>query len=264
MNRTLLFSSLFGLMLISVILVRYFLERRELPTWTKSFAIAHRGLHNPKNAPENSMAAFKDAVKNGYAIEFDVMLSQDKEVVVFHDDTLERMTGVQGLVENTPLKTLKTLNLAGTSQTIPTLKELLETIKGQVPLYLEIKNEGPAHLLEQKVAELLDQYAGPFIILCFNVPTLQWFQEHRPNFLRAQNVDLVPGNMFKNIGLMLSHSFKAAPDLVIYDGALFPRSLTKFFSRLIVPLTAYNVTSDQDFKRLQNISYNFIFDHIRP
>ncbi|MBE6699047.1 MAG: glycerophosphodiester phosphodiesterase, partial [Ruminococcaceae bacterium] len=46
---------------------------------------AHRGLHNGKDAPENSLAAFEAACRAGYGIELDVQLSRDGTVMVFHD-----------------------------------------------------------------------------------------------------------------------------------------------------------------------------------
>ena len=55
--------------------------------------IAHRGLFNTEEAPENSLAAFKLAIEKGYAIELDTQVSSDGEVVVFHDATLNRMCG---------------------------------------------------------------------------------------------------------------------------------------------------------------------------
>ena len=56
---------------------------------------AHRGLHNEaEGIPENSMGAFARAVAEGYGIELDVHLSRDGEAVVFHDDNLRRMCGV--------------------------------------------------------------------------------------------------------------------------------------------------------------------------
>ena len=56
--------------------------------------IAHRGLHGlSENTPENSLEAYKKAVEFGYAIEIDIHLTKDGEVVVFHDDTLNRVCG---------------------------------------------------------------------------------------------------------------------------------------------------------------------------
>ena len=62
---------------------------------------AHRGLHdNATDAPENSMAAFRKAVEAGYGIELDVQLSKDRIPVVFHDETLRRVCGVEGKVRD--------------------------------------------------------------------------------------------------------------------------------------------------------------------
>ena len=61
---------------------------------------AHRGLYaQDQSVPENSLPAFAAAVENGYGMELDIQLSQDGEVVVFHDDTLARMCGIQGRVD---------------------------------------------------------------------------------------------------------------------------------------------------------------------
>ena len=62
--------------------------------------IAHRGLFSKdQTIPENSIAAFNRACENGYGIELDVQLSADGQVVVFHDDTLNRMCGVDSRVD---------------------------------------------------------------------------------------------------------------------------------------------------------------------
>lgn len=62
---------------------------------------AHRGLHdNKSDAPENSMAAIRKAVESGYGIEFDVQLTRDRIPVVFHDESLKRVCGVEGNVRD--------------------------------------------------------------------------------------------------------------------------------------------------------------------
>ena len=67
----------------------------------KGYYYAHRGLHdNNSDAPENSMAAFRKAVDAGYGIELDVQLTKDRIPVIFHDDTLKRVCGVDGYVKD--------------------------------------------------------------------------------------------------------------------------------------------------------------------
>ena len=86
---------LFGLLGLSLYMLRPETEK------TRSFAafdhtmIAHRGLFdNHSEAPENSLAAFRKAVDQGFGIELDVQLTKDGKLVVFHDFDLKRMCGI--------------------------------------------------------------------------------------------------------------------------------------------------------------------------
>ena len=91
-------------------------------TWLVEQPIAHRGFHE-KNVPENSLLAFSKAIEKGYAIELDVQLLSDNTVVVFHDESLARMTGNDGYLRFLSKKDLKSLTLKGSKETIPTLEE---------------------------------------------------------------------------------------------------------------------------------------------
>ena len=61
--------------------------------------IAHRGLYNRLDTPENSMKAFENAILKGYAIELDINMTKDGHLVVFHDSNLKRMTGIKNNVD---------------------------------------------------------------------------------------------------------------------------------------------------------------------
>lgn len=146
---------------------------------------AHRGLHG-KNVPENSLAAFSLARNAGYGIELDVRLSRDRHVMVFHDDTLKRMCGVDRRVEELTCAELQSLKLAGSDQTIPTLAQVLSLIGGRVPLLIELKGSGRDESpLCKRVSGLLDDYAGAFAIESFNPMILSWFRNYRPRFARG-------------------------------------------------------------------------------
>ena len=60
---------------------------------SKFIFIAHRGIYNNLNIPENSMKSFKRAINSNVSIELDIHLTKDNKLVVFHDDNLIRMTG---------------------------------------------------------------------------------------------------------------------------------------------------------------------------
>lgn len=126
--------------------------------------VAHRGASGL--APENTMAAFEKAVElEADAIELDLHVSHDGELVIIHDDTLDRTTDSQGPVHTRSLNELKQLDAGRwfseryAGQRIPTLAEVLDRFAGKVPLALEIK-AGSAFFrgIEKRVVSVLREY----------------------------------------------------------------------------------------------------------
>ena len=77
--------------------------------------IAHRGLHDGNvHCMENSLPAFEAAVNRDFAIELDVQLSADHVAMVFHDESLDRLTGESGLVAERTAAELRSVTLSGT------------------------------------------------------------------------------------------------------------------------------------------------------
>lgn len=134
----------------------------------KEMPIAHRGLHG-ETRPENSLAAFEAAVKAGYAIETDVRFTKDRQLVVFHDDGLLRMTGDPRAVSECTLEELARLRLAGTDERIPTLADLLGCVQGRVPLLIEIKNMRGVKGKEiaKALADAMNGYGGEYAFQSF-------------------------------------------------------------------------------------------------
>ena len=109
--------------------------------------IAHRGLHDRgAGIIENSRSAFARAIEQGFAIECDVQLTRDGVPVIFHDDKLERLTGLPGYVrEISSDELLKTALLGSATGDCPqTLGQLLEQVAGKVLLQVELKRQLPA------------------------------------------------------------------------------------------------------------------------
>ncbi|MCB1338594.1 MAG: phosphodiesterase [Maritimibacter sp.] len=134
--------------------------------------IAHRALHGP-GRPENSLAAVRAAVAAGYGIEIDVQPSADAVAMVYHDDTLDRLTGAEGPVAARTAAELGAITLAGGDAGIPTLAEVLDAVAGRVALLIEIKDQdgamGPGvGGLERAVARALEGYGGPVAVMSFN------------------------------------------------------------------------------------------------
>lgn len=145
---------------------------------------AHRGLHDAA-VPENSLAAFSAAVDAGFGIELDLQLSIDGEVMVFHDATLLRMTGLDRRLSELTASELQKLCLCGTDEKIPRLAEVLQLVGGRVPLLLEIKGKTRDDAICKKINDLLLQYEGLYCIESFNPLYVRWFAKHRPDVFRG-------------------------------------------------------------------------------
>jgi glycerophosphoryl diester phosphodiesterase len=145
---------------------------------------AHRGLHG-KGAAENSLTAFKRAVESGVGIELDVRLSSDGELVVFHDDTLDRVTSESGRVNERTLQELKKIKLSDTEDTIPSLYEVFSLVDGKVPLLIEIKEAYGETAVSEKLCEVLPSYTGEYIIESFNPFALATVKKKMPHVIRG-------------------------------------------------------------------------------
>ena len=183
---------------------------------------AHRGLHGEGKA-ENSLSAFAAARDAGFGIELDVRLSKDGKMVVFHDDTLTRVAGIDKRVDELTLSELQNLRLLDTEDTIPTLREVLELIDGRVPLLIEIKEDaGKSNVTKTLVGEL-EGYRGPYIVESFNPLSLRSFRKLRrdvPIGILSQHFCRREEFRGKILYFLLQNmllNFLSAPDFVAYD-----------------------------------------------
>ena len=113
--------------------------------------IAHRGF--AATAPENTIAAVRSAAAHADAVEFDVRRCGTGELVVIHDETIDRVTGGDGAVADSSLADLKTYTVLESGERVPTLEEVLEALPPSVEVNLELKESGIA-------ADVLDAVDG--------------------------------------------------------------------------------------------------------
>ena len=150
----------------------------------KSVMYAHRGLHNDERA-ENSMSAFRAAVEAGYGIELDVRLSKDGELVVFHDDTLVRVCGLEGKVIDFTADQLADFKLSDTEDGIPRFADVLALVDGRIPLLVEIKENASDGAVAKAACKMLSEYKGEFIVESFNPLSLRVVKNELPNVSRG-------------------------------------------------------------------------------
>lgn len=236
-------------------------------TWIVKSPIAHRGLFGEK-IPENSLLAFKQAIKNKLPIELDVTALADGTPVIFHDEKLARMTGRDGFISSMSLADISDLKLQGTKEKIPTLAEALDVIDGKVPVLIEIKNFGKVGPLEKAVWKELIKYDGEYAVESFNPYTLEWFKNNAPKIKRGQlscffrNKDISGIRKFALKRMLLNKKI-SEPNFIVYDGADMPNKyLKKYYG--VIPVLAYTIKSEGEELRLKGFCDNFLFDSYTP
>lgn len=233
----------------------------------KGVHYAHRGLHdNHSDAPENSMKAFQKAVDAGYGIEMDIQLTKDKIPVVFHDETLDRMCGVEGKVWEFTFEELQKLTLAESGEKIPKFEDVLALVGGKVPLIVEYKLDVPSTEVCEIADPMLQAYNGIYCIESFHPFAVKWYRDHRPDVIRGQlsqdfsKVEKYKGKfIYWMLGNLLTNVL-TRPDFIAYnhkDADMFSRKVCSLMGALPV---AYTIKSQEEYEKAKDQFELFIFD----
>ncbi len=222
---------------------------------------AHRGVHDIY--PENSLPAFSKAIELKLGIELDVHLSLDDQVVVFHDDTLTRMTGENKFVKYLNYDEIKTYRLNNTEYYIPLLSEVLKLVKGQVPILIEIKTNNDMKKLIPKLKVELENYKGVVFIQSFNPFVLRKCYKIMPQYLRGQLSSFFVKDRLKfykkfPIKHLILSKFSHV-DFVSYNLENLPN---KYVNKMNIPILAWTVKDEQDYHHAKENANNMIVDNI--
>ena len=244
--------------------------------WLTARPIAHRGLHDlASGVIENSLSAALAAIAGGFAIECDVQLSADEEALVFHDFTLDRLTGETGRVDARKAAELSGIGLKGSNDRIPTLAGFLDAIGGRTPLVIEIKSRFDGDLrLAKRTAEIVAGHKDrPIVLKSFDPVIVAALRELAPGFARgivAMNayeygdyVHLTPTQ--KHALANLLHFGESRPDFVSWKVADLP-SAAPFLCRkaLGLPLMSWTVRTPEDRVRAVEHADQMVFEGFRP
>lgn len=169
--------------------------------------IAHRGFS--AKYPENTLLAFDEAIKAGaWMIETDIRLSADDIPMIFHDSSLKRVCGRTEGVEALPSEVLSKIDISAyfnpalPTQTIPTLAELLETIRGQIGVILEIKHHPKTC---HKIASIVE----PMIIDKLDWLEVSSFDDGILEDFYALNPMIKLHKLIEDIGVLERHDFES-------------------------------------------------------
>ena len=230
---------------------------------------AHRGLYSQDQLiPENSLPAFTLARDNGYGMEFDIRLTKDKEVVVFHDQTLSRMCGIKQDVSEFTLEQLQKTHLKNTQYTLPSLIQVLQAIDGKVPLIIELKSEQDYNELCSKTLDILQTYSGDFCVESFDPRIVRWFKVNAKNIVRGQLAN--PMSHYPNTSVIkkffLSNvlfNFLTRPNFIAYDTE--KNSVFVLISECLGAMkVVWTVKKHHDIRFFERTNDCIIFEHFLP
>ncbi|KAA2243947.1 glycerophosphodiester phosphodiesterase family protein [Salinarimonas soli] len=246
------------------------------PDWLVAQPIAHRGLHErSRGVIENTITAVRAAIAHGFAIECDVQDSSDGEAMIFHDYTLERLTGESGAVRERRADALAAIAISGsTSDRIPTLATFLDEIAGRVPLVVEIKSRYDGDMtLTRRTVEIVSAHPGPVAIKTFDPAVLAEVRRLAPGIPRGivaeahyEHPDwrrLTP--KMKHAMANLLHFAETEPDFVSWRVADLPHA-APHLSRLLGrrPVMTWTVRTDEDRRRAAEHADQMVFEGFVP
>jgi len=246
------------------------------PTWLVATPIAHRGLHDRASGViENTVSAAEAAIARGFPIECDVQLTRDDDAVVFHDFTLDRLTGETGPVAERSSGNLSEIAITGSADDrIPTLARFLDRIAGRVPLVIEIKSRFDGDMrLTDRTCEILRGYHGPFCVKSFDPSVIAHVRAIAPGILRGivaesththSGYDLLSQEQ-KHALANLLHFEESQPQFLSWHVKDLPVA-APYLARLLgrLPLMAWTVRSPEDRARAQSFADQMVFEGLLP
>ncbi len=233
--------------------------------------VAHRGLFNNEDVPENSLLSFHMAMEAGLPVELDVQLTKDKSLVVFHDADLKRMCGVSKKVSECTYEELCSYPLLGTGEYIPLFVEVLDYVSERVPLLIEIKAYGN-HI---EVAELLKKhmkgYTGRYAVQSFHPEVVRWYRKNDPTVARGLLATVHKSKkgklplwrrMFVSTLLL---SFLSRPDFISYNRKYANTLPFIIINKLYrVKCAGWTFKNKKQVKESEKIFTTYIFDSFIP
>jgi glycerophosphoryl diester phosphodiesterase len=243
--------------------------------WLTGRPVAHRGFHDrAAGRIENSLSAARAAVAHGYAIECDVQVSSDGEAIVFHDDELDRLTGVTGRVDQRRAQELAHIGLNGGADRIVPLPLWLTAINDATPVICEIKSGFDGNLqLAARTAQIVADYSGRIALKSFD-PNVIAFLRSEAN---AHGVVHVPLGIVAEADFVgddwhmlsdaqrlsmtaLTHWSETRPDFLSWRVCDLPHATASLCRAQGTPVLAWTVRTPADVVRATAYADQMIFE----
>lgn len=228
----------------------------------KNLVLAHRGMFDNKEVPENSLLAFRRAVIYQQPIELDIQLTKDGKIVVVHDYNIKRLTGEDKFVKDLTLEELQKYSLFETSETIPTLEDVLLLVAGKVLLDIEIKETEKLVQLIDSLLMLLKNYSGDIVLKSFYPNVIRILKKKKVNY----PIGLLITDTFHHkiaYSLVTSPQFISLiqPDfLAISKVSISKKKWQKLRNKY--PLWVWTIQSGTELQKYRELADGFICNHL--
>ena len=244
---------------------------RELPAgapfplvsgWIAETPIAHRGLHDKSMGRfENTLSAAREAVKEGFAIEVDLHPSADRVPMVFHDLELDRLTNERGSMRLRKARELRQITIGGTRDHVPMLVELLDAVRGDVGLVLEMKGHaGEDEGFVEAIARVIEDYNGSIAVMSFN----HWLVEDARNLIAGRAIGLTADGNDKLRDVHQEIAEKADVDFVSYGISDLPCRFVAEFRERRKPVITWTIRSPKDAEKSALYADQITFEGFDP
>jgi glycerophosphoryl diester phosphodiesterase len=243
------------------------------PDWLTNRPVAHRGLHDAaRGVIENTPSAVAAAAAANYAIEVDLQITADGEAMVYHDDSLGRLTEGSSELKSMGAAELRRVPFKATSDHMISLGELCDLVAGRVTLVLELKSHfDNDRRLPLRVVDVLRHYAGPVAVMSFDPGHVAAVRHAGPelrrglvaeNRYRPQHQDR---SWFRSSTDYLRDLIAGRPQFLAYSVRDLPSPIP-LISRagFGLPLLTWTVRSDEDRARATRWADQMIFEGFRP
>jgi len=216
--------------------------------------IAHRGVFDNEKIVENTKESFIKAFHYKYPVEFDVQLTTDNKLVVFHDLDLKRLAKRDDVVQEMDSSEVTRVRLLNTRSTIPFLKDVLELNKDHIFMDIEIK---PTKRIKDTVYYLmmeLDGYSN-YVIQSFDPRIIRYIKKHYPTvqtgLLMQSKYDSLLEQWFLHTSFAVKYSKcdYVAISKKIYRNKSMMRYLSKY------PIYMWTIKKKEEVDFQNNITY---------
>jgi glycerophosphoryl diester phosphodiesterase len=223
--------------------------------WMLARPIAHRGLHDKsRGIIENTASAFAAAIAGNYSIECDLQLTGDGEAIVFHDETLDRLTSESGKVIERSTKQLKQVPINGSNDRMQTLQELLDQVDGKVALVIELKTHWDGDVrLAIRAVEVLADYQGPCALMSYDPDLVETVASLSPSMVRGVVADRFVDPYYRKLPVSrrlrlreLSHLGRTRPHFISYYFRELPFAPVQQIRAAGFPVITWTIRSKEE------------------